>query len=164
MPGQLNNQWQANEYIECTRKQPKCDNGIIMQGSTARLAVLRKASFSHASMIIFCQGHECVCNKYQEVTDINIGIELWTTHTQAHRDFLTNDANRFTKPCCLSETYGRSLSSTTQLSLTMDTAIRIVLHSIEVAHFTHKIRGTFVSSTTRDTSSTRGKHPITIFP
>ena len=22
MPGQLNNQWQANEYFECTRKQP----------------------------------------------------------------------------------------------------------------------------------------------
>ena len=50
---------------------------------------------------------------------------------------------------------GRSLSSTTQLSLTVDTAIRIVWHSAEVAHFTHKIRGTSVSSTTRGTSSTR---------
>ena len=29
----------------------------------------------------------------------------------------------------------------------MDTAIRIVLHSAEVAHFTHKIREAFVSST-----------------
>lgn len=76
MPGQLNNQWQANEYFECTRKQPKGDNIIIMQGSTANLAFLRKASFSHASMIIIYQGHECVCNKYQEVTDINIEKEL----------------------------------------------------------------------------------------
>ena len=45
-----------------------------MQGSTAKLAFLRKASFSHASMIIICQGHECVCNKNEEVTDINIGM------------------------------------------------------------------------------------------
>ena len=76
MPGQLNNQSQANEYFECTRKQPKGDNRIIMQGTTANLAFLRKASFSHASMIIIYQGHECVCNKYQEVTDINIEREL----------------------------------------------------------------------------------------
>ena len=47
-----------------------------MQGSTANLAFLRKASFSHASMINIYQGHECVCNKYQEVTDINIEKEL----------------------------------------------------------------------------------------
>ena len=49
---------------------------IIMQGSAAELAFLRKASFSHASMINIYQGHECVYNKYQEVTDINIGVEL----------------------------------------------------------------------------------------
>ena len=47
-----------------------------MQGSVANLAFLRKASFSHASMIIIYQGHECVYNKYQEVTDINIEKEL----------------------------------------------------------------------------------------
>ena len=76
MLGQLNNQWQANEYFECTRKQPKSDNKIIMQGPDAELAFLRKASFSHASMINIYQGHECVCNKYQEVTDINIEREL----------------------------------------------------------------------------------------
>ena len=40
-----------------------------------------------------------------------------------------------------------SLSSTSQLSMTVDTAIRIVWHSAEVAHFTHKIREAFVSST-----------------
>ena len=64
MPGQLNNQWQANEYFECIRKQPKGDNIIIMQGSTAELAFLLKASFSYASIINIYQGHECVCNKY----------------------------------------------------------------------------------------------------
>ena len=31
--------------------------------------------------------------------------------------------------------------------MTVDTAIRIVLHSAEVAHFTHKIREAFVSPT-----------------
>ena len=31
--------------------------------------------------------------------------------------------------------------------MTVDTAIRIVWHSAEVAHFTHKIREAFVSST-----------------
>ncbi len=100
----------------------------------------------------------------QEVTDINIEKELRITHAQAHRDFLTNHINNIAKLCCFSETYGHSLSSTTQLSLIVDTAIQIVLHSAEVAHFTHKIRGTSVSSTTRGTSSARGKHPITIFP
>ena len=49
--------------------------------------------------------------------------------------------------CCFSETYGHSLSGTTQLSLIVDMAIRIVWHSAEVAHFTHKIREAFVSST-----------------
>ena len=47
-----------------------------MQDSTAKLAVLQKASFSHASMINIYQGYECVCKKYQEVTDINIEKEL----------------------------------------------------------------------------------------
>ena len=58
---------------------------------------------------------------------------------------------------------GHSLSSTTQLSLTVDTAIRIVLHSAKVAHFTHKTRGTSVSSTTRGILHTRGKHPNNAF-
>ena len=49
---------------------------IIMQDSTAKLVVLRKASFSHASMINIYQGHECVWKKYQEVTDINVKEEL----------------------------------------------------------------------------------------
>ena len=62
--------------FECTRKQPKSDNKIIMQGCAVELAFLRKASFSHASMINIYQGHECVYNKYQEVTDINIVTEL----------------------------------------------------------------------------------------
>ena len=62
--------------FECTRKQPKSDNKIIMQGSAAELAFLRKASFSHASMVNVYQGRECVCNKYQELTDINIEKEL----------------------------------------------------------------------------------------
>ena len=52
-------------------------------------------------------------------------------HTHMHRD------------CKIS---GHSLSSTSQLSMTVDTAIRIVWHSVEVAHFTHKIREAFVSS------------------
>jgi len=47
-----------------------------MQGSAVELALLQKASFSHAGMINIYQGHECVCNKYQEVTDINIEKEL----------------------------------------------------------------------------------------
>ena len=55
---------------------PSVITEYFMQGSTATLVVLRKASFSHASMININQGYECVCNKYQEVTDINIGIEL----------------------------------------------------------------------------------------
>ena len=76
MPGQLNNQWKANEYFECTRKQPNGDNRIIMQGTTAKLEFLRKASFSHASMINIYQGHECVYYKHQEVTDIIIEKEL----------------------------------------------------------------------------------------
>ena len=42
---------------------------------------------------------------------------------------------------------GHSLSSTTELSLTVDTAIQIVRHSAGVVHFTHKIREAFVSST-----------------
>ena len=45
-------------------------------GSTAKLAFLRKASFSHASMINIYQGYECFCSKCQEVTDINIEKEL----------------------------------------------------------------------------------------
>ena len=47
-----------------------------MQGSAAELAFLLKASFSHASMINIYQGQECVSNKHQEVTDINIEKEL----------------------------------------------------------------------------------------
>ena len=78
--------------------------------------------------------------------------------------FLMSHIINITKLCCFLETYGHSPRAVTQLSLTVDTAIRIVLHSAEVAHFTHKIRGTSVSSTTRGTSSTRGKHPITTFP
>ena len=62
--------------FECTRKQPKSDNKIIMQGSAAELAFLRKASFSHASMINIYQGHGCAWSKYQEVTDTNIEKEL----------------------------------------------------------------------------------------
>ena len=55
---------------------PRVRNRIIMQDSTANLAFLRKASFSHASMINIYQGYERVCNKYQEVTDIHIEKEL----------------------------------------------------------------------------------------
>lgn len=62
--------------FECTRKKPKSDNMIIMQGSTSKLVFLRKDSFSHASMINIDRGHECVCSKYQEVTDISLEKEL----------------------------------------------------------------------------------------
>ena len=62
------------------------------------------------------------------------------------------------------EIAGRSLSRITQLSLTMDTAIRIVLNSGEVVRWTHEIRETSVSSTTRGISHTLGKYPINAFP
>ena len=52
-----------------------------------------------------------------------------------------------------------SLSSTSQLSMTVDTTIRIVWHSAEVAHFTHKIREAFVSSTTPQYLKYSGEAP-----
>ena len=58
-------------------------------------------------------------------------IQIVLFHTHMHRD------------CKISR---HSLSSTSQLSMIMDTTIRIVWHSAEVAHFTHKIRQAFVSS------------------
>ena len=62
------------------------------------------------------------------------------------------------------ETIGRSLRRITQLSLTVDMAIRIVLHIAAVVRWTHKIRETSVSYTTRGISHTRGKYPINAFP
>ena len=43
--------------------------------------------------------------------------------------------------------------------MTVDTAIRIVLHSAEVAHFTHKIREAFVSPTIRQYLKYSGEAP-----
>ena len=76
-----------------------------------------------------------------------------------HHDFLTNHINNISNLFRFSETYGHSLSITTQLSSTVDIAIQIVLHSAEVAHFTHKIREAFMSSTIQQYLKYSGEAP-----
>ena len=48
--------------------------------------------------------------------------------------------------------------------MTVDTTIRIVLHSAEVAHFTHKIWEAFVSPTIPQYLKYSGEEPVIIFP
>ena len=149
MPGQLNNQWQANEYFECTRKQP-------MMWFKVTVHLNNNDQSSKARTIFYHQVNASINLRNLE-DRLPISTWIWfnsssqvTTLTHIHMHGFTN--------------IGRSPRAVTQLSMTVDTAIRIVWHYAEVGHFTHKIRGTSVSSTTRGTSSTRGKHPVITFP
>ena len=130
---------------------------------------MRKASFECNGMIN-CIVKACIMRiqvsirtgyRYQYNQGLNISCSIiMSSHLTCHEysTLSTTHSHR------VYEIPGHGLSSTTQLSLTVDTAIRIVLHSAEVAHFTHKTRGTSVSSMTRGILHTRGKHPNNAFP
>ena len=84
---------------------------------------------------------------WEQVTDINtnrVWINATSFNMSSHHLDTNSSLPHMHRDCKIS---GHSLSSTSQLSMTVDTAIRIVWHSAEVVHFTHKNRGAFVSST-----------------